>query len=106
MDLVPFFDSYGEAGTALLGEAGHAFPQIELAVARGITAQCAEALGLMDFETAAAGGGIRCVRDASAPARMRPRGASRADAGGPCARRPRAQKNKKIERSLFAAFSF
>ncbi|SFG47951.1 Acyl-CoA dehydrogenase [Palleronia marisminoris] len=35
-------------GEALLGEAGHAFPQIELAVARGIAAQCAEALGMME----------------------------------------------------------
>ncbi|WP_375261216.1 acyl-CoA dehydrogenase family protein [Palleronia sp.] len=35
-------------GESLLGEAGHAFPDIELAIARGIAAQCAEALGLME----------------------------------------------------------
>ena len=35
-------------GAALLGEAGKALPQIELAVARSIAAQCAEALGLME----------------------------------------------------------
>lgn len=35
-------------GEALLGQAGHALPRIELAIARGIAAQCAEALGLME----------------------------------------------------------